>query len=55
MDEEPVSEISQCGVKERVPARVMGDVVHCLLHNKGSLACCSPRGCKELDTTERLN
>jgi len=22
---------------------------------QGSLACCSPRGCKELDTTERLN
>ena len=21
----------------------------------GSLACCSPGGCKELDTTERLN
>ena len=21
----------------------------------GGLACCSPRGCKELDTTERLN
>ena len=37
MDEEPVSEICWCGVKERVPARVMGDVVYCLLHNKGSL------------------
>ena len=22
---------------------------------QGSLVCCSPRGCKELDTTERLN
>ena len=22
---------------------------------QGRLACCSPRGCKELDTTERLN
>ena len=22
---------------------------------KGSLTCCSPWGCKELDTTERLN
>ena len=22
---------------------------------QGSLACCSPRGCKELDTIERLN
>ena len=22
---------------------------------QGSLACCSPWGCKELDTTERLN
>jgi len=22
---------------------------------QGSLACCSPRGCKESDTTERLN
>ena len=22
---------------------------------QGSLACCSPRGCKELDVTERLN
>ena len=22
---------------------------------QGSLACCSPRGCKELDTTEQLN
>ena len=22
---------------------------------QGSLACCSPRGLKELDTTERLN
>ena len=22
---------------------------------QGSLACCSPRGCKELDTTKRLN
>ena len=22
---------------------------------KGSLACCSPWGCKELDTTEQLN
>ena len=22
---------------------------------QGSLACCSPRGCKELDMTERLN
>ena len=22
---------------------------------QGGLACCSPRGCKELDTTERLN
>ena len=22
---------------------------------QGSLACCSPQGCKELDTTERLN
>ena len=22
---------------------------------QGNLACCSPRGCKELDTTERLN
>ena len=22
---------------------------------EGSLACCSLRGCKELDTTERLN
>ena len=24
-------------------------------HGQGSLACCSPWGCKELDTTERLN
>ena len=22
---------------------------------EGSLACCNPRGCKESDTTERLN
>ena len=22
---------------------------------QGSLVCCSPRGCKELNTTERLN
>ena len=22
---------------------------------QGSLECCSPQGCKELDTTERLN
>ena len=22
---------------------------------QGSLVCCSPQGCKELDTTERLN
>ena len=22
---------------------------------QGSLACCSPQGCKELDTTEQLN
>ena len=22
---------------------------------QGSLVCCGPRGCKELDTTERLN
>ena len=22
---------------------------------QGGLACCSPRGCKELDTTEQLN
>ena len=22
---------------------------------QGRLACCSPRGCKELDTTEQLN
>ena len=22
---------------------------------QGSLACCGPRGCKELDVTERLN
>ena len=22
---------------------------------QGGLACCSPRGCEELDTTERLN
>ena len=22
---------------------------------QGSLACCSPQGCKELDTTKRLN
>ena len=22
---------------------------------KGGLACCSPRGCKDLDMTERLN
>ena len=22
---------------------------------QGGLVCCSPRGCKELDTTERLN
>ena len=22
---------------------------------QGSLVCCSPRGCKELDTTEQLN
>ena len=22
---------------------------------QGGLACCSPRGCKESDTTERLN
>ena len=22
---------------------------------QGGLACCRPRGCKELDTTERLN
>ena len=22
---------------------------------QGSLVCCSPRGCKELDTIERLN
>ena len=22
---------------------------------QGSLACCNPRGCKELDMTERLN
>ena len=26
-----------------------------LVMDKGGLACCSPRGCKELDTTERLN
>ena len=24
-------------------------------YGQGSLACCSPWGCKELDTTERLN
>ena len=24
-------------------------------HGQGSLGCCSPWGCKELDTTERLN
>ena len=24
-------------------------------YGKGSLACCSPRGHKELDTTEQLN
>ena len=51
MDEEPVSEICRCGVKERVPARVMGDVVYCFLH-KESLACCSPWGRKESDSTE---
>ena len=35
---------------------------HCYGHEalgvgdgQGSLACCSPWGCKELDTTERLN
>ena len=26
-----------------------------LVMGQGSLACCSPRGHKELDTTERLN
>ena len=26
-----------------------------LVMDKGGLACCSPQGCKELDTTERLN
>ena len=24
-------------------------------YGQGGLACCSPWGCKELDTTERLN
>ena len=26
-----------------------------LVDGQGSLACCSPWGCKELDTTEQLN
>ena len=26
-----------------------------LVMDRGGLACCSPRGCKELDTSEQLN
>ena len=39
---------SQLGGHEFEQAPGVGD-------GQGSLACCSPWGCKELDTTERLN
>ena len=46
-EDEMVGEHHQLNGHEFEQALVVGD-------GQGSLACCSPWGCKELDTTEQL-